>query len=247
MELLLWMWFYDPRWFFNIRIISINFYKFTWLIPLMAHIWLVCYCIYLITYTSYSEVFSGCDKSVILWALSRIFFSFFISITIIIFMFKISFVFNREKKYFENAENIYPALKGHLDTYNFWIRRKSLISTPGIFLLFLGLISLFWSYLMIKMYYFERLFDKCENNLISFLNLNNMFIFFGNIPLLVLLIVVCFVKINYICCAFLCPKTYIWLSKIKGTNTTNNSTSNFNKKKFEGRNNKTNKKNSISL
>lgn len=210
MELLLWMWFYDPRWFFNIKI-SIKCHKYIWLLPLFSHIFLVIYCLRFIL-VSHNNLKDECgEQKIVMWAISRIFFSVFISITIIVFMFKISFVFNREKKYFENAENIYPTLKDHIEPYNFWIRRKSLISTPGILLLFLGLISLFWSYLILKMYITDQTSSKCD--LITFLILNNIFIFIGNIPLILLFIFLIGFRLIYFMCAFLCPSTLIWFSK----------------------------------
>jgi len=212
MELLLWMWFYDPRWFFNIKL-SIKCYKYTWLVPLMAHLGLVVYCIYLRFYSSASNLIAeSCSETIIPWILTRIFFSFLISITIIIFMFKISLVHQRELQYFKNAEKVYPTLRNNMEPYNFWIRRKSLISTPGILLLFLGMISQFWSYIMIKMYYID---DKFSSNcdLVSFLNIYNIFIFLGNIPLIILFFLMVFLKISYFFCAFLYPRVLIWISK----------------------------------
>ncbi len=239
MELLLWMWFYDPRWFFNIKL-SIRCYKYTWLIPLMAHMILVSYCIYLIVYSSaLNDIGQGCDETVIPSALFRIFFSFLISLTIIIFIFKISFVFNRELKFFENAENIYPTLKTHMEPYNFWIRRKSLISMPGILLLFLSIISMFWSYLLIEIYIFgdkEKKITQC--NLISFLNVNNLFIFIGNIPLIVLFLLMIILKIISLFSAFLCPNLLVGFSKITNyNNNTNNNNDNTVKKVINRRNN----------
>jgi len=214
MELLLWMWFYDPRWFFNIKL-TIKCYKFTWLIPLLAHLGLVAYCIYLeVYYDTMDNLSKTLNETVIPWVLSRIFFSLLIAITIIIFMFKISMVYKRELQYFKNAENIYPQLKDNMEPYNFWIRRKSLISTPGILLLFLGFVSLFWSYIMIKLYHFDKIFEKDkEFPLIAILNVYNIFIFVGNIPLMVLFFFMVFLKIIYFLSAFLCPKVLIWISK----------------------------------
>ncbi len=212
MELLLWMWFYDPRWFFNIKL-SIRCYKNTWLIPLMAHLGLVAYCIYMrIRSNENNLIVNNCNETVIPWILSRICLSFFIAIAIIIFMYKISFVYQRELQVFKNAENVYPTLKYNMEPYNFWIRRKSLISTPGILLLFLGIISLFWSYIMMKMYYID---DKFSSNctFVSYLNIYNIFIFLGNIPLIVLFFIMVFLKIIYFLCAFMCPRVLIWTSK----------------------------------
>ena len=209
MELLLWMWFYDPRWFFNIKI-SIKCYKYAWLIPLVGHIALVTLCLYILL----SSTFPGCDETLKLWIFSRIVFSFLIGINIILFMLKISFVFDREKVFFKNAEFVFPTIKNNMDNYSFWIRRKSLISTPGILLFFLGIISLFWSYVIINLHYVENKFENCESNLITLLNWNSVLIFVGNIPLLILLITFILFKVSSFLCAFLCPRVLIWVSKL---------------------------------
>ena len=94
MELLLWLWFYDPRWFFNFKI-SVDCYKNAWLIPLFLHLFLMFVCLY---YLQISETFS-CDRSLKLWLYSRTFFSFLLSVTIVFFQVKISKVNRKEKSY----------------------------------------------------------------------------------------------------------------------------------------------------
>jgi hypothetical protein len=208
MELLLWLWFYDPRWFFNFKI-SIICYKNAWLIPLFLHMFLMFVCLY---YLQISETFS-CDRSLRLWLYSRTFFSFLLSVTIVFFKFKILKVYNKEIAYFDNAKKIYPILNYSMKQYDYWIRRKSLISTPGILLLFLGLISFFWSYLIISFYHFQNYYSKCDVKIQRLLNLHSLFILIGNIPLLAIIIILLFTKLSSVLCAFACPGFLISLSK----------------------------------
>jgi hypothetical protein len=209
MELLLWLWFYDPRWFFNFKI-SIICYKNAWLIPLFLHMFLMFVCLY---YLQISETFS-CDRSLRLWLYSRTFFSFLLSVTIVFFKFKILKVYNKEIAYFDNAKKIYPILNYSMKQYDYWIRRKSLISTPGILLLFLGLISFFWSYLIISFYHFQNYYSKCDVKIQRLLNLHSLFILIGNIPLLAIIIVLLFTKLSSVLSAFACPGCLISISKL---------------------------------
>lgn len=204
MELLLWMWFYDPRWFFNFKI-SVNCYKYAWLIPFFIHVILTITCLYFLR--------TECEASLKLWLFSRTFSSLLISINIIFFMIKISRVYEKEYSFFENAIKIYPVLKHTTKNFDFWIRRKSLISTPGILLLFLGIISLFWSYVMLNLYYSENKFNQCDENILKLLNFNTILILIGNVPLLIVIIVLLVVKVTSFVAAYACPNCLIWLSK----------------------------------
>jgi hypothetical protein len=208
MELLLWLWFYDPRWFFNFKI-SILCYKNAWLIPLFLHLFLMFVCLY---YLQISETFS-CDRSLKLWLYSRTFFSFLISVTIVFFKFKIAKVYQKETAYFDNAKKIYPILNYSMRHYDYWIRRKSLISTPGILLLFLGLISLFWSYLIISFYHFQNYYSKCDIKIQKLLNIHSLFILLGNVPLILIIIILVFMKVGSLIAAFICPDCLISASK----------------------------------
>lgn len=208
MELLLWLWFYDPRWFFNFKI-SIICYKNAWLIPLFLHCFLIFVCMF---YLQISETFS-CDSSLRLWLYSRTFFSFLISVTIIFFKFKIIQVYNKEIGHFDNAKKIYPVLKYSMRHYDYWIRRKSLISTSGIILLILGLISLFWSYLIISFYHFQNYYSHCDVKIQKLLNIHSLFIFIGNVPLVLIILCLLLIKLSSLLAAFLCPNFLISISK----------------------------------
>ncbi len=212
MELLLWLWFYDPRWFFNFKI-SIICYRNAWLIPLFLHMFLMFVCLY---YLQISETFS-CDRSLRLWLYSRTFFSFLISVTIVFFKFKILQVYNKEIGYFDNAKKIYPVLNYSMKQYDYWIRRKSLISTPGIILLLLGLISFFWSYLIISFYHFQNYYSKCDVKIQRLLNIHSIFILVGNIPLIAIILILLVMKFSSLVAAFSCPGCLIAVSKCCST------------------------------
>jgi hypothetical protein len=209
MELFLWMWFYDSRWFFNFKI-SVKCYKYAWLIPLFTNTILSGICFYFLHTTDSPN----CEASLKLWLFSRTFFSVLISVNILFFMYKISNVYQKESSFFGNALKIYPSVKQTIENYDYWIRRKSLISTPGVLLLFLGIISLFWSYIMINLYYFEGKFVGCDEKILSLLNFNSFLIFIGNIPLLLVIIVLLLIKITSFVSAYLCPNLLIKISKL---------------------------------
>lgn len=212
MELLLWLWFYDPRWFFNFKI-SILCYKNSWSIPLFLHFFLMFVCLY---YLTISETFL-CDKSLRLWLYSRVFFSFLISVTIIFFTSKISKVWEKEISYFDNARKVYPILSYSMKQYDYWIRRKSLISTPGLLLLFFGLISLFWSYLIFSFYNFQNYYSNCDIKIQKLLNMHSLFIIIGNAPLLVVFAIMMSMKLGSLVMAYLCPEFLISISKLCST------------------------------
>ena len=209
MELLLWLWFYDTRWLFNFKV-SIILYKNAWLIPLFLHVFLMIVCLY---YLQIAQTFS-CDQSLRLWLYTRTFFSFLLSITIIFFMIKISEVNKKEQGAFETPAKIMPSLKNNMNQYEFWIRRKSLLSTPGILLLFLGLVSLFWSLLIISLYHFQSYYFQCEVKIQRLLNTHSFIIILGNSPLLIIFLIMLMIKVSSLVSAFLCPNVLISISKM---------------------------------
>ena len=208
MELLLWLWFYDTRWLFNFKM-SLTCYKNIWLIPLLLHSLVITICIY---YLQLSSTFS-CDKSIRMWLYTRTFFSALISATIVFFMIKINKVFEKEKKSFETPIKIMPYLENNMSQYDFWIKRKSLLSTSGILLLFLGLVSLFWSCMIISFYYYQDYYLSCEVKIQKLLNIHSIFIIVGNAPLALILAIMLIVKISCLIAAFLCPNILISFSK----------------------------------
>jgi hypothetical protein len=208
MELLLWMWLYDQRFFFNYKL-SIRFFKLAWLFPLIMHLTLATACVY---FVQVKDV-PNCESTLKLWLYSRILFSYLISLIIVVFMCKISAVRNKERHFFDNATQIYPLVNDTLNRYDYWIRRRSIISLPGIMLFFLGLISLFWSYVIIKLYYFDNQFRHCNQNVLTLLNINSIIIFTCNIPIGIVLLSLIFIKLGSVACAFVCPGFLIFISQ----------------------------------
>jgi hypothetical protein len=208
MELLLWLWFYDHRWFFNIKF-TIFWYKNAWLLPLFLHLFSMSLCIY---FLQISEVFK-CDESLVLWLQARTFFSFLISLNIILFKFKIQDEYNEEITYFDSAKKVYPILSNQMKHYDFWIRRKSLISATGVFLFVLGMISLFWSYLIISFYHFHNYYKYCDVTIQRYIRFHSLMIFIGNVPIILLILLLVAIKLGAFMGAYLCPSWSILISK----------------------------------
>ena len=207
MELLLWLWFYDNRWFFNINI-NLFYYKTIWLIPVFLHVSLMTICTYFLLI---SETFY-CDKSLSLWLYSRIFFSFLISTTIICFMMQITNYYLKEQHYLDHSKLIYPKMKKNIKSYDFFIRRRSLMCFTGVLLLFLGVISLFWSYMIISFYHFQNYYQNCDIKIQKFLNFHSIAILIGNVPLFIICLLLVFMKVSSYVSAYICPDTLIGLS-----------------------------------
>jgi len=221
MELLLWLFFYDSRWFFGSKA-SVNTLKLLWYIPLLSHIIFVSYCAFILISTKITkefhpiilnDIFNDCRDLLKLWIYSRIVFSFLISFFIIFFQIKSSKIESEEKKFFRNAEAIFPMVPKDSSNYDYWIIRKSLMSCEGIALFFLGIISFLWSFIMINFHYLANKFQGCDYNLILTINVISIFIFVGNIPVLILFFFTVLLKINSFFCSYLCPKVLIWLSR----------------------------------
>lgn len=213
MELLLWVLFFDPKWFF-ISKISMNFFKFTWMIPLISHIFLVLYSVFILINSKFSfkdhslkiaDLFSECKRTLVIWIMSRIFFSLLIALNIIIFMCKIYSIENSEKRFFITCQSIFPDIKHVNKNCDFWIRRKSITSTPGFLLLLLGIISLIWSFFLINLHYLENKFQGCDLKVLSLINLNSIFVILGNIPFIILIFFKIILKVNSYLFSYLCP------------------------------------------
>ena len=208
MELLLWLWLYDPRWFFNLKI-NIKLYRNSWLLPLSINLINAFVSSY---YIKFSEE-SACESTLRLWLITRILFSVLIIINILFFIYKITITDKKERIHFENAKKVYPDIVENMNEYDYWIRRKSLISTSGVLLLFLGMISLFWSYVIIKLYYVDNQFSKCNIQLITFIKFYAFTVFLTNFPVMLMFLLLISVKLGSFICAYTCPAFLIWISK----------------------------------
>lgn len=209
MELFLWISFYEPKWFYNFNI-TWRFYQLIWIIPLILHICMAASGFAIFFYSDYSTN----NASLLLWLFSRTFFSVLLTFDIIFFMRKSYLIYKKEKEGFEESISIFPELKRVNQESNYWIIRKSIKSTPGVFLLFLGIISLLLSYMMIKIYYLGNQFGECSESLQIFLDYHLYIIIFANIPLLIITFIFLFIKLGSFACAYICPGLLITSSKM---------------------------------
>lgn len=211
MELFLWLYFYDERWFFNLKL-PIHVYRNIWFIPLIYHFFLASISLY---YINLNEDPFQCEDSLKVWIYQRIFFSLLLILCIILFKVKIKQTFSKELKHYSEAKKIYPILNQNCNLkYNYWIKQNSLISTSGILLLFLGFISLFWSYLIFKMFFYNPYYNNCNLKIQQLLFIHACIILYGNLLTILILILSIFIKISSNIAAFTCPDLLIKLSKL---------------------------------
>jgi hypothetical protein len=212
MELLLWLYLYDPRWFLDSKLIH-KIFKYLWVIPLISHITFIAYSAYILIISRVTnkrhpiiinDIFNECGYFLNSAIYGRISFSLLIALMIVLFEFKIHKIYQKENKFFKDAESIFPMVKINVEKN--WMRRKALMSCSGILLLFFSIISFIWSSLMINFNYLENKFQGCDYNLVLNINLISIFIFLSNIPVIILIFFTVFLKINSFFCAYMCPK-----------------------------------------
>jgi len=208
MELLLWLWFYDRRWVLNVNI-PLHLYRNAWLIPLFLNLVVLSGSFY---FLHFSSTFS-CDGSIRLWLYSRTFFSLLISLNIIFFMNQIDSSSDKMKKKFERCKKIYQELEGNIHKYDFVVKRKTLTSTSGTFMLILGTISLLWSYLIFSFYYVQNYFTNCDIKIQQMLKIHSLFTIFGNFPLVFSISIFIIFKLGSAFISFICPELLISFSK----------------------------------
>lgn len=217
MELLLWLYLYDNRWFFDIKIHS-KFYKILWIVPIFIHFMLFSMGIY---YLNFVDDFQ-CTNSLKMWILHRTFFSVLIIINIIIFLIKIQSSLEKEKIQFNETNKILGFDNMSLNSINFnseqkvlsfWVRRHSLISTPGILLLIQEFNSLYYSYL-IKNLLTNQSFGSCDYKIQKALNIHSYSIWYGNILLIVILATMIKIKVFHFIMGMYFPNKYVFLMRL---------------------------------
>jgi hypothetical protein len=177
MELFLWLYFYDSRWLFNLKV-PVRIYKYIWIIPFMIH-----FIFLMITFYYFDKSNNPtCQLTTKLWLYHRLLYSILISINIIIFMIKIQIEYRKEKNALLKASQVYPALKNKIYENDYWIRRNSLISTPGITLLFLSIVSLFWTYLIIGIQN-KKIYESCDVKLQNIVDIQTYVFCYSNLIL----------------------------------------------------------------
>jgi len=210
MELLLWLYLYDDRWFFNLKLPT-KIYKFLWLLPIFTHFMLLSAGVY---YLNFVDDFQ-CAKSLKMWIYHRTFFSILMIINIIIFMMKIQTLLEKEKVHINNSTKIFNYHpENHLNSLSFdqiylsfWVRRNALVSTSGILLLIQGLISIYYSY-MIKNLITSQYFRSCDYKIQKALSLHSYSIYYTNNLLLSIIFIMLAIKIFHFVMGMYFPRKY---------------------------------------
>lgn len=208
MELFLLLWFYDNRWFFNLKI-SILCFKNSWIIPLFLHAFLMTICIYYLCLHSSVD----CEANLRAWLIGHSFFSFLLVLNIVLFMKKITEIYDKERSFLEHTKKIYPVMRGEQNKLDLWVRRESIRSCNGKTLMILGLISLSWSLLLLGFYRSKQVYKNCDIIIRKMLDMHSMFIFFGNMPIIILFLSFLTVKTFSFVSTYLCPDLQIWMSE----------------------------------
>jgi hypothetical protein len=191
MELLLWLYFYDDRWLFRLKM-PVTIYKYIWILPLLLHMIEMCVSLY---YLNISAKFN-CENSVRLWLYHKTVFAFLMSLNIGFFIYKISVEIDRDNQHYEKGRKVYPTLRHRHTENDYWIRRNSLYSTPGILLLIQGCISLFWSYFITAMYT-QDYNSSCDVAIQRTLNFNSQIILYTNCLIFLVFTLMVGIKITF--------------------------------------------------
>jgi len=210
MELLLWLYLFDNRWFFRLNI-SLYTYKLFWLFPLTMHIIEFLISLYDIRI---SLVYDSLDlmKTFIY---NRCIFSFLMSLNIILFLKKISSENEKENYHIHQGKKAYPILKNRINEHDFWIRRNSLLSRTGLFLLFLGFVSLIWSYQIITQFKSVDINTGLKDvNIEHLINAHSYFILYSNIFVFCVFAVMVSIKIIFNILGHYFPHVFVKLSKM---------------------------------
>jgi hypothetical protein len=210
MELLLWLYLYDNRWFFNIKVPT-KIYKFLWAFPIFIHFMIFSAGIYYLNFVDDYQ----CTNTLKMWILHRTFFSILMILNIIIFLIKIQTLLQKEKLSIDESTKIFiyhP--QNHLNSLNFdqihlsfWIRRNSLISTSGILLLIQGFISIYYSYL-IRNLITSQYFRSCDYKIKKALSLHSYSIYVSNIVLIIVILLMIKIKVFHFIMGMFFPRKY---------------------------------------
>lgn len=199
MELLLWLWFYDPKFFFSVKT-SIQFYKNSIILPTLIHIF-ICF---ISLYYLYLTEFYHCDEAFFLWQTFKIFFSFIFLLVLFFFRQEIINYEKKEKAYYSKAKKIYPQSSSVIEKADYWIKRHTLVSNMGIMFLFLSVISISSSMLILAIYSFNPTYI-CDMKLKNILYFHAIFILVTNSPLAFSCFCMFFTKAIPAILTFTCP------------------------------------------
>ncbi len=211
MEFFLWFWLLDRRFCCNMRPLLKQF-AFLWIIPIIIHLVMVMLNIYILFFP-----FNNFSKSQ--YIIIGITFIEFISILCLFFMminlYKIS-----KKQPKKKNKNIfilfYEKIKSKDEKENFiyyedyWIARKILLSWNGIFILFLSIIHILWSfYFLINRTLFQEIYKSGEKFYMSYCYLNILFC----APVFILLGYAMIVKFSFVLCSMCCTNCTFYISE----------------------------------
>ena len=206
MEFFLWFWLLDRRFCCNMRPLLKQF-AFLWIIPIIIHLLMVIlnmYCILL---------FNNFGKSQ--YIIIGITFIEFISILCLFFMminlYKISKKQPKKKNIlFYEKINSKEEKESFIYYEDYWIARKILLSWKGIFILFLSIIHILWSfYFLINRNLFQEIYKWGQKFYMSYCYLNILFC----APVFILLGYAMIVKFSFVLCAMCCTNCIFNISE----------------------------------
>lgn len=217
MELLIWFWLLDSRWFFDFELSIKNFRKLI-VLPIITNFTIGCFILYLLFELFYLEInhnLEPCNNRLILWIYSRLL------ICIMIILISSSLIYisfqreKKEKKYFEHVKNLNIHIAESIDRYDFWIKRKCLLSTPGVIYCLISFLIIFWSLLVMKLFYIDKAdVSECPSILIILVQVDSIFCFVTNLPIFLAFLSFFLIKITSALLALFWPSALVWLSNI---------------------------------
>lgn len=209
MELLLWFWLNDPRWFFNLEISIVSFRRIIF-VPILSNLIILLLIVY--TYQYYEANENNCNRNLIVWLLSRALINILIIVVCSILILKAYKTEVKEKMKFKNICKINKYVKKSIDEYDYWIKQKCLFSTIGILFLILSLVIVFWACMLSRMVFLNN--ASCIWNYMLIIKIDIGFTLISNFPVALAFVSLFVCKIFSLIFAFVCPGFLAKLSKI---------------------------------
>lgn len=145
------------------------------------------------------------------WLYYDIIISIIICLSIIVFLKQISYEYKKESLHVEQGKKAYPILKLKIHEHDFWIRRNSLWSIPGVIVLILGIFSFLRSLLIV---YKLSTYTICDSYLTKFKHAHGYFTFFSCVFILIVFGVLIAIKLIFIILGQFFPKALIKISEL---------------------------------
>ena len=210
MEFFLWFWLLDRRFLCEMRPM-LKYFSFLWLFPIILHVIMILsniYCLFpfknmntsqnIVTFITILEMIS----------------------IICIFLLMVN-LYNISKNQFKQSRKVHVLNFEQINSIDnknnfiyyedYWMGRKNLFNANGIFILFLSLIHIFWSfYYLFHKNKFKKIFIFKEQIVISYSYFNIL----SFIPVIFLLLCAGIIKIPFIISSIFCTSCVVSLSKI---------------------------------